>query len=363
MTLDEALGCGVRDDAGQQANGTDRVVVARDRVLNVVGVAVGVEDCDNGDTKLVRLVNGEVLLLGVNDPHSGRGLREVTNTTEALLQLHQFAALDEQLLLGVATGGVGEVDLFEFLHARKTLGNRLEVGEESTQPTLVDVGLADALSLLGDGALSLLLGSDEEDGAAVGNRLLDVVIGLVDVCKRLLQVDDVAARALGQNKALHFRVPTAGLVPEVNAAVKQLADGNDSHGRNPYLARAALRQRRSVPTQLSSRPVGAILVPGTHPTRTCLPPPRDFSRASCSKCGTEWMRLSDLQLKPKFTAGTRSHAEYTACFENHSTAPPLRRCTGADSLSGHVGTRWLGVFGTMGGCSGAWFSPSSPPSS
>jgi hypothetical protein len=60
VALDETLGCGVRNDAGQQANGTDGVVVARDRVLNVVGVAVGVEDRDDGDTKLLGLVDCEV---------------------------------------------------------------------------------------------------------------------------------------------------------------------------------------------------------------------------------------------------------------------------------------------------------------
>src|SRR5699024_9147081 len=37
------------DDGGQQVCGTDRVVVARDRVLDLVRVAVGVQDGDNRD--------------------------------------------------------------------------------------------------------------------------------------------------------------------------------------------------------------------------------------------------------------------------------------------------------------------------
>ncbi len=68
VALDEALGGSIRDDAGQQADRADGVVVTRDRVLNLVGVAVGVEDRDDRDAQLVRLVDGEVLLLGVDDP-------------------------------------------------------------------------------------------------------------------------------------------------------------------------------------------------------------------------------------------------------------------------------------------------------
>src|SRR5690606_27423507 len=158
----------------------------------------------------------------------------VADTTQALVQLGELTLLDQELLLGEALGGVVEVELFELLHARQALRDRLEVGEETTEPTLVDVGLSDALSLLGDSALSLLLGSNEQDGATVGDRLLDIVVGLVDVGERLLQVDDVAAAALGQDETLHLRVPAAGLVSEVNAAVKPRADGYHGPCRLPF---------------------------------------------------------------------------------------------------------------------------------
>ena len=49
---------------------------------------------------------------------------------------------------------------------------------------------------------------------------LDEVVCLVDVGKRLLQVEDVDTRALGENEALHLRVPTAGLVTEVDTGVE-----------------------------------------------------------------------------------------------------------------------------------------------
>jgi hypothetical protein len=108
-----------------------------------------------------------------------------------------------------------------------------EVGQHAAQPALVDVGHAHALRLLGDGLLGLLLRADEEDVAAVGDRLLDELVGAVDVRQRLLEVDDVDAVALGEDEALHLRVPTAGLVSKVDAAVKQLAHGYDGHADAP----------------------------------------------------------------------------------------------------------------------------------
>ena len=67
--------------------------------------------------------------------------------------------------------------------------------------------------------------------AAVRDRLLDELVGAVDVGQRLLQVDDVDAVALGEDVALHLRVPAPGLVPEVHAGVEQLLHGDDGHGR------------------------------------------------------------------------------------------------------------------------------------
>src|SRR5699024_11518170 len=71
---------------------------------------------------------------------------------------------------------------------------------------------------------------DEQDGAAVGDGLLDELVRTVDVLQGLLQVDDVDAVALGEDEALHLRVPAPGLVPEVHAALEELAHGDDGHG-------------------------------------------------------------------------------------------------------------------------------------
>src|SRR5690606_26047063 len=49
---DQTLGDGVGDDAGQQGDGANGVVVARDLVVDLVGVAVRVENRDDRQAEL-----------------------------------------------------------------------------------------------------------------------------------------------------------------------------------------------------------------------------------------------------------------------------------------------------------------------
>src|SRR5699024_627482 len=146
------------------------------------------------------------------------------------LELVLLAAHHQQLLLGAAGGGhILEVDLLELLEAVHAGGDRLQVGEHAAQPALVHVGHAHAGGLLLDGLLRLLLGADEQDGAAVGDGLLDEVVRLVDVRQGLHEVDDVDAVALREDEATDLRVPATGLVTEVDAALQELAHGDDCH--------------------------------------------------------------------------------------------------------------------------------------
>ena len=73
------------------ADRADRVVVARDLVVDLVGVAVRVEDRDDRDAELARLGDGDVLLLGVDDPHRARELRHVADAAERALELVALA--------------------------------------------------------------------------------------------------------------------------------------------------------------------------------------------------------------------------------------------------------------------------------
>ena len=125
---------------------------------------------------------------------------------------------------------IGEVHLLKFLQTAHTLGDGLEVGQHAAEPTLGHVGHVHARGLGLHGFLGLLLGADEQHGAVVGDGGLDEVIGLVDQLQRLEQVDDVDAVALGEDELLHLRVPTTGLVAEVQACLQHVAHSDLSHG-------------------------------------------------------------------------------------------------------------------------------------
>src|SRR5699024_10609401 len=53
---------------GQQRGGPDRIVVAGNRVVDLVRVTVGVENRDHRNAELACLADGDVFLLGVDDP-------------------------------------------------------------------------------------------------------------------------------------------------------------------------------------------------------------------------------------------------------------------------------------------------------
>ena len=78
-----------------------------------------------------------------------------------------------------------------------------------------------------DRLLSLLLGTDEEHGATVGDRVADEGVGRLDPTKRLFEVDDVDAVAVTVDEPLHLRVPAAGLVTEMDAGFEHLLHGDD----------------------------------------------------------------------------------------------------------------------------------------
>src|SRR5699024_5285579 len=109
-------------------------------------------------------------------------------------------------------------------------------------------------------------GADEQDGAAVGDGLLDEVVRLVDVRQRLHQVDDVDAVALGEDEATDLGVPPTGPVCDVEAALLALARGDVCHvggrcspARGSLGAPGGVRGQRAGPASsvVPPAPVGA----------------------------------------------------------------------------------------------------------
>src|SRR5262249_34396392 len=143
----------------------------------------------------------------------------------------------------------------------------------------------------GDGLLRLLLGADVQDGPAVRDGLLDELVRAVDVVQRLLQVNDVDAVALGEDVALHLRVPAPGLVTEVDAALEELLHGDDlSHvGTAPFLRPRRVSPRRASVASwspgLDPPPPGLVAAGPTGASR------RDACRHPGEQAGTRFRPL------------------------------------------------------------------------
>ena len=220
----------VGNDARHQFTCTNRIVVAWNDVVDQIRVTVGVDHCDERKSELVRFGNCGVLELGVENEDRVRSLGEHLNTTEVALELGELSRNHQRFLLWHRVELARVAHALVFLHLVDALLNGLEVRQHATEPTLVDVGHAALLGVGLDGVLGLTLGSDEEDVATVCREVTDVGVGVFETVERLVEVNDVDAVALAVDESLHLRVPTTGLVSEVDARVKQLLHRDNCHG-------------------------------------------------------------------------------------------------------------------------------------
>ena len=79
--------------------------------------------------------------------------------------------------------------------------------------------------------MGLLLGTHEQHLTAFGHQVPNIGVGRLNVSKGLSQVDDVNAVALTEDEPLHLRIPSAGLVSEVDPGIEQLTHRHDwRHG-------------------------------------------------------------------------------------------------------------------------------------
>ena len=228
-----ALGDDVADRLGDQRAGADRVVVARDDVVDAVRVAVGVDEADDRDPQALGLADGDDLRLEVDHEHRVRRALHVLDAAEVGLELLEVGLgrhpLARRQQLQLALGRVA----LEVVQALDALRDGLEVRQQAAEPAVVDVRLTGRLGDLLHGVARLLLGAHEQHGAAAVGDVAGEALRLIEQRLGLEQVDDVDAAVLAMDEAAHLGVPAASLVAEVHAGLQQLADSYLSHGGAP----------------------------------------------------------------------------------------------------------------------------------
>ena len=222
---DGALEAGFSDARAVELDGADRVVVARDHEVDVVGIAVGIDDCDDGDPEALCLGHRDRLAIHVDhEEHVGQA-RHLLEAVEGLAVLLDPATDAGQLLLRDLRHLLLVRDQLEqLLETLDRLLDGLEVGEHPAQPAVVDVELTGTLRFETDRRLGLPFGADGEHPAPIGDRLPNEIQCRLEARQRLVEIDNVDAVALTEQEALHARIPAPRLVPEVDTGFQQVAD-------------------------------------------------------------------------------------------------------------------------------------------
>src|SRR3954469_16544348 len=156
----------VGENTHDQVARADRVVVPGDDVVGLVGIAVRVDDRDDRQAETTRLANGELLLAEVDD-EDGVGLAlHVGDAAEVLLELLELLEHRDALLRGQQLELLLLLQASQLVQPVDAVGDRAPVREQAAEPAMADVRHVDALRLLLDRALALLLRADEEHRAA-----------------------------------------------------------------------------------------------------------------------------------------------------------------------------------------------------
>src|SRR5438876_4071395 len=242
----------VADRVDDQLARADRVVVARDDVVDGTRVAVGVDEADDRDLQPGRLAHRDVLGLQVDHDHGVRGALHLLHAAQVHLELVALALRRDPLarrkeLKRAVLGPIQEV-----VEALDPLRDRLEVREQPAEPALVHVGHAGLLGGLLDGVAGLLLGAHEHDRPAAAGEVRGELLRVTQQSLGLLQVDDVNPLALAEDEAAHLRVPAPGLVPEVDSRLEQVRDRDLFHTA-PFFVSDCARGNRTDPAPVAGR--------------------------------------------------------------------------------------------------------------
>ena len=222
-----------------QADGANGVVVARDRVVDQVGVAVRVHQRHDGDAHLPRLGDRDMLFADVHDEQRAGHLLHLLDAGEVAVELVDGRFQLQRLALGEPC----ELALFApRLQLDEVVDSGLdglEVGQRAAEPARGDEEGIGAPRLVDDGVLRLLLRPDHQRAPAVRRHVRHERDGVVQHPQRLLQVDDVDAVSVREDVLLHLRIPPPLLMSEMHPRLQQRL-----HRHRPFRRGVGVRRLR-----------------------------------------------------------------------------------------------------------------------
>src|SRR2546427_6676780 len=211
----------VRDRVRDQRDGTNRVVVPGNRHRDQIGVGVRVDDRHDRNPELVRLGDGDALLLRFHHEQRARQAAEVLDPREFFVGLPPLAAEQQLFFLGVIREVAVRRALLQVLQPLDLLLDRLEIRQRPAEPALRYVERAAALRLRFQNALELLLRADEQHAFTLQHDVAQQLLCDLELTQRLLKIDDVDAGASGEDEPPHLGIPAARLMAEMHTCFQQ----------------------------------------------------------------------------------------------------------------------------------------------
>ena len=118
----------VCDDGSKELDCADSVVVAGDNVVNEIGIAVGVYDCNDGDIEFASFFDCVLFFFEVDDEQAAGQSAHIFDTAEVLLEIVTLFLESGNFFLGEKFELADEFHLVDFVQAIDSGTDGLEVG-------------------------------------------------------------------------------------------------------------------------------------------------------------------------------------------------------------------------------------------
>ena len=228
-TIYPPLNAGIRHTLDVQPDGSNRIIITGNDVVDTLGVTVGVNDTNHRNAQLVGFGYRNALVIDIDHEQCIGQTRHILDTTDGALQLGHIPGPHQGFFLGQFFKGAVRLLRLQLAQPLDRSANGFVVGEHATQPAMADIGHFRTLSLFPDLFAGGAFGAHEQNLVLFGSQFADHLEGFVESGNCMFQIDDMNLVTGAENVRLHSRIPVASLVSEVRTCLQQFAHTDLRH--------------------------------------------------------------------------------------------------------------------------------------
>ena len=153
----------IRNRGCIQLDCADRVIIARNHIINPIGITVSINNAHHWNAQLVGFIDGNALVIHINNKQNIRQTIHILDTANAVLKLVLHARAHQNFFLGqLFEGAIGFLS-FKLTETTDRSTNSFVVSEHAAQPAMADIGHSAALCLLFNNFLCSTLGANKKN--------------------------------------------------------------------------------------------------------------------------------------------------------------------------------------------------------